>query len=350
MKNILITTQRVDTGDPILHFFLDWIREFAKHYDTVYVVCLQKGEYTLPANVVVLSLGKEDGTGRFRYIFRFYTHVAPLIFGKKISKIFVHMNEIYVLLLIPFLPFCKISGIPIVWWKTQAKLGFFARSMRFFVDQIFTASEHGFKVATTKKTITGHGINTTYFIPPTLKKESAVVRILAIGRAIPVKHYEDIIAAAGKLLMHTRGFLITIIGVRPEDRNEYVTGLERQIGELGLTEHVLLKPPVPFSQMVEVYADADIVVNVTYPNTFDKVLLEAMSCGVIAITPTPSYESLLKPHDLFPHDRSPEELSRVLAHVCDMSITDRMILGKEMRNVIVENHNVEKLIRRISEY
>jgi glycosyltransferase involved in cell wall biosynthesis len=349
-KNILITTQRVDTEDPILHFFLDWIREFAKHYDTVYVVCLQAGAYVLPDNVVVLSLGKEEGKTRLGYIVRFYRHVIPLICTGRIQKIFAHMNEIYIFLLIPLLPIRKLLGIRIVWWKTQAKIGLFARLMRFFVDIIFTASEHGFKVKNAKKIITGHGINTKYFVPRENKRENHIVHMLVIGRAVPVKHYEDILNALGILVQHTKDFTCTVVGVRPEDRNEYVVSLEKQILDLGLSNHVFVKPPVPFSEMVEVYHSADVVINTTYPNTFDKVLLEAMACGVIAVTPTPSYESLLKPHKLFPQDRSSGELSRVLLRICEMTGEERHALGGEMRATVVEHHNVEKLIKRISEY
>lgn len=349
-KSILITTQRVDTEDPILSFFLDWIREFAKQYDTVYVVCLQKGAYILPDNVVVLSLGKEEGKSRLGYCMRFYKHIIPLLAYGRISKIFVHMNEIYVLLFIPLLPLRKMQKIPLLWWKTQAKVAPFAASMRFFVDRIFTASEHGFKVNTQKKVITGHGINTRYFTPNGKKVESTVVRMYAIGRAIPVKRYEDILAALGLLALHTKNFTFTIVGVRSEDRNEYVLSLEKQILDLKLSEHVFLCPPVPFSGMGAVYGEADVVINTTYPNTFDKVLLEAMSSGVIAVTPTPSYESLLKPHNLFPGDRSPEELARVLLNICSMTFKDRTELGLVMRTEIVEHHNIEKLIARISEY
>ncbi len=349
-KNILITTQRVDTQDPILHFFLDWIREFAKHYDTVYVVCLQKGIFDLPKNVVVLSLGKEEHNTHFGYIYRFYKYVTPLILGRKVSKVFVHMNEIYVLLFLPFLPIRKIYAISMVWWKTHAKLSLLTKLVYFSVDKIFTASEHSFKIHTKKKEITGHGINTEYFILPKEKKYGEKVRIFAIGRAVPVKHYEDIIRAIAILVTYTKNFTFTIIGVRPEDKNEYVTTLEKQVDTLGLREYVSLNPPIPFSEMVGVYHGADIVVNMTYPNTFDKVLLEAMACGVIPVTATPSYESILAPHNLFPKDRSPEELARVLLAVCSMNVSQREVLGEKMREEVVMHHNVESLIKRISQY
>src|SRR3989344_6741688 len=55
---LLIVTQKVDKNDPVLGFFHRWIEKFAKNFERVTVICLGKGEYNLPANVKVLSLGK----------------------------------------------------------------------------------------------------------------------------------------------------------------------------------------------------------------------------------------------------------------------------------------------------
>lgn len=59
-RNLLIITQKVDIDDDLLGFMHGWILEFSKHCDKLTVICLQKGEYHLPENVKVLSLGKEN--------------------------------------------------------------------------------------------------------------------------------------------------------------------------------------------------------------------------------------------------------------------------------------------------
>lgn len=61
----MIVTQKVDVNDPILGFFHRWVEEFAKHFERITVICLQKGEYNLPANVKVFSLGKEESNFQF---------------------------------------------------------------------------------------------------------------------------------------------------------------------------------------------------------------------------------------------------------------------------------------------
>ena len=93
---LLIITQKVDRDDPILGFFHRWIEEFAKHCENIIVICLEKGEYNLPKNVQVLSLGKEERESRLAYIKRFYSYIWHK--RKEYDSVFVHMNQEYVLL------------------------------------------------------------------------------------------------------------------------------------------------------------------------------------------------------------------------------------------------------------
>ncbi|TSC61255.1 MAG: hypothetical protein Athens041674_828 [Parcubacteria group bacterium Athens0416_74] len=69
---LLVLTQTVDQGDPVLGFFHGWLFAFAKCFPHIHAVCLKEGRHDLPGNVVVHSLGKERGVGRLRYIWNFY--------------------------------------------------------------------------------------------------------------------------------------------------------------------------------------------------------------------------------------------------------------------------------------
>ena len=72
---LLIITQKVDINDDVLGFFHRWIEEFAKHCEKITVICLQKGEYNLPDNVKVLSLGKEGAMAKIKYALNFYKYI-----------------------------------------------------------------------------------------------------------------------------------------------------------------------------------------------------------------------------------------------------------------------------------
>ena len=114
---LLILTQKIDRNDPILGFFHRWVEEFAKHCESVIVVCLQKGEYDLPKNVRVLSIGKEEGGSRMRkivrYIVRFYRYIWHE--RENYDAVFVHMNPIYVCLAGPW---WRLTGRKIALWRS----------------------------------------------------------------------------------------------------------------------------------------------------------------------------------------------------------------------------------------
>ena len=95
-NKLLIITQKVDKNDSVLGFFHGWILEFAKNYEELIVICLEKGEYDLPDNVKVLSLGKEDNVSKFVYLIRFYKYILQN--RKNYDNVFVHMNVEYVIL------------------------------------------------------------------------------------------------------------------------------------------------------------------------------------------------------------------------------------------------------------
>ena len=96
MKKILIVTQKVNMKDPILGFFHRWIIEFAKHYSQVTVICLEQGRHDLPDNVKVLSLHKELGVSKLKYVWNFYKYIWQE--RKNYDLVFVHMNQEYILL------------------------------------------------------------------------------------------------------------------------------------------------------------------------------------------------------------------------------------------------------------
>ena len=56
---LLVFTQKLDSGDPVLGFFHTWLKELASRLESIEVICLEMGVFNLPKNVTVYSLGKE---------------------------------------------------------------------------------------------------------------------------------------------------------------------------------------------------------------------------------------------------------------------------------------------------
>src|SRR5574340_1084834 len=90
---LLILTQKLDSRDGVLGFTHDWVAEFARQCERVIVVALEVGEYDLPGNVKVLSLGKENGRSKLKYVFNFYKYVWQE--RKNYDAVLVHMNKEY---------------------------------------------------------------------------------------------------------------------------------------------------------------------------------------------------------------------------------------------------------------
>ena len=168
--NLLIITQIIDKGSARLGFVHDWIEEFAKHSKQITVICLYKGKVELPSNVKVLSLGKEKGECRIKYLFNFYKYIWRE--RKNYDSVFVHMNAIYVVL----------GGFLWKIWKKKIGLWYVHRAVPMslkiaekFTDIIFSASQNGFNLKTKKLKILGHGIDLNKFKPittsPLLSKE-----------------------------------------------------------------------------------------------------------------------------------------------------------------------------------
>ncbi|MEM9336981.1 MAG: hypothetical protein AAGA35_03955, partial [Patescibacteria group bacterium] len=67
-ETLVICAEAVDRAHPILGFFHGWVEEFANHFGEVHVVCLGAGEFDLPQNVQVYSLGKEKRASKLRML------------------------------------------------------------------------------------------------------------------------------------------------------------------------------------------------------------------------------------------------------------------------------------------
>ena len=99
-KRLLIITQRVDENDDLLGFFASWIREFASHYHRVTVITLAKGEYSLPGNVRILSLGKEAHASKSTQALRFIRMLWNEV--RAHDAVFAHMSPIFAIAAWPF--------------------------------------------------------------------------------------------------------------------------------------------------------------------------------------------------------------------------------------------------------
>ena len=255
VMRLLIITQAVDRNDPTLGFFHRWIEEFAKQCERVTVMCLYEGTHALPQNVRV----------RVQYLYRFFKYIWR--YRHEYDAIFVHMNQIYILLG-GFL--WRFWGKRIVLWYAHGSVLWSLRLAEKIVHAALTPSRESFRITSKKIHIVGHGIDTDFFTPdPTLLRRSA---LLSVGRLSVSKRHDLAIRAAA-----LAGRELRIAGAGAE-RN----ALGVLAGSLGA--RVAFLGGLGREQLRDEYRRAAVLVHTSETGSLDKVVLEALSCGTPVVT------------------------------------------------------------------
>ncbi|MEK7135492.1 MAG: hypothetical protein AAB780_02190 [Patescibacteria group bacterium] len=269
---LLIITQKVDRNDPVLGFFHRWLEEFAKHFEKVTVICLEKGEFDLPENIKVFSLGKEEKNFQFsifnfqkiRYTLRFYKYLWTL--RGDYDAVFVHMNQEYVLL---GWKLWKLWGKKIYLWRNHAKGSLWTRLAVLLSRKVFYTSPQSFTARFRKSVQMPAGIDTDFFKPdPTITRKPNSV--LFLGRISPVKKVLEFIE-----WLKTTSYVATIAGP--------ILAEDRAYGDMvknALNEHIAYVGPVDQAGALRLYQTHEIYVNMTSAGSLDKTILEAAACGM----------------------------------------------------------------------
>lgn len=255
---LLICTQTVDNQDSHLGFFVRWIEEFAKHCEEVTVICLREGRHSLPPNVRVYALGFG---GRFSRAFRFMRYIIAL--RKEYTTVFVHMNPEYIVLA-GWL--WRLWNKRITLWYTHKSVNLKLRIAVFFANIIFTASKESFRLRTKKLHVMGHGIDTDFFSP-----DASIARgdwLLSVGRLMKSKRHDLAIRIATQ-----------------ENKELHIAGegLERKNLEMltsELSARVQFLGALTQSQLRDEYRRASYLIHTSETGSLDKVVLEALACGL----------------------------------------------------------------------
>lgn len=289
MKKILIITQVVDRTHPILGFFHRWIEEFTVHCDTVHVIALQVGEYDLPPQVTVHSLGKEAGVGRITYLWRFYRQIYQL--RHEYDGVFVHMNQIYVILGgLLWRLWAKRIGL----WYAHGAVSISLRLATLLTHMVFTSTPQGFRLDSSKKVVTGQGIDMSRFVFCERPPATDCLELITVGRVSVSKQLETLIRACGLLRRAGTVFRLRIVGAAvTADDHVYEESLRALCLAEGVTESVLWHGAATQTDLPQLLAAADIFIHDGATNSLDKVLVEAVASGVPTISSNPSYRYML---------------------------------------------------------
>lgn len=343
---LLIVTQAVDKRHPILGFFHGWIEAFSRQVESVEVICLEKGEYDLPPNVTVHSLGKEEKTqSTIVYTIRYVKLLWSL--RKKYDTVFAHMNPEYI-----------IAGFP-VWFVTAKRIGMWyahgAVSLRLrlaalIAHKVFTSTSHGFRLATKKCNIVGQGIDTTLFSRGTERKTEGVTQLVTIGRIAPSKNLDKLLRCCALLKQNDVPFVFSIVGaVITEEEKKYKVQLQQLIEELSLKEEIVFVGSVKQTQLPAVLQKADIFIHDGRTGSLDKALLEAMSAGLPVLSSNDAYTGIVDTEGFDPTYSAGayEALASLVQKFIALPEEQKEAIILRNRKLIIEDHSIETFIEKI---
>lgn len=330
--HLLIITQRVDRTDPILGFFHGWMTELAKHCDTITVIGQQVGEYELPKNVTVLSLGKEAGTPRWRQICRFWFLIMRQ--RSQYDRVLVHMTPIWVALGWPVWALLPRS---VYLWYEHARGRGWALSVALHVcKKIFGATERGLSRISPRRVILGHGIDIDAFRPGESREGNTIV---AVGRITPVKRYDLILRTFAAL---PASFQLCIAGGAFTDQDDSeLHRIRALIEELNIGPRVHMDWVAP-ADMPVFLGHGTLMLHAAIGG-LDKCILEAMACGCPVVTTNEASKAAL-PAICLATDTTMTDHARAilaLAPVEYRSLTD------DLRQRVVNGHSLQHLAERL---
>ena len=346
---LLIVTQVVDETHPVLGFFCKWIEAFASDVDSIEVICLEKGAYTLPSNVTVHSLGKEIKVeSRLVYMWRYVFLLWTL--RKSYDSVFTHMNPEY-----------TIGGYP-VWFLLRKKVGMWYAhgtvSMRLRIATlmsrwVFTSTEGGFRIDTPKRKIVGQGIDVDMFSPGSVS-ELQTVRLVTVGRIGVIKNIQTLIGACALLKQQGISFVCTIVGAAvTAEEKVYEKKMKQLVESLQLQQQVVFKGAVVYDDLPAILQASDIFIQDGQTGSLDKALLEALSVGLCVISSNEAFARIITDTHLaytFPKNDS-KKLATSIQQVLAMPLEQRVISSKKNRTSISNNHSLATFTGKIvSEY
>lgn len=345
---LLMFTQKVDLNDPILGFVHQWIEELSKNIEELYIITSYLGKHNLSENIKIFSLGKERGNPKWRRLIRIYKIILPLFMNRRINAIWSHQIQHFVLAIAPVAGF---FNIPIYLFYAHGAISFSLKAAAIFTKKIFTSTDEGLRLNTSKKIIIGQGIDTNYFRCDSKKMNREKKKILlSVGRISPIKDQETLIKAAE--IIKSKGldnFLILFVGdiLLPKDKG-YKEKLILLIKKLNMEDYIRFIGAVSHKDIKKYYCMSDIYIN-TALGALDKSALEAMSCERLCLVTNEAFRNEFKDFEdiIIFKEKEYNDLANKIISLLTIDENIRRNLTSSLRERIIQRHNLENLMKRI---
>lgn len=343
---LLLFNLATDASDPVLGFGSVWIRELARHCETIDVITMYRGVVDLPDNTRVYSAGREHGWSRARRLAAFYRHLTRLLSARRYDLCFAHMMPLFAALAGPLL---KARGIPLILWYAHRQETRQLRAATAMSWRAVTSVATSFPLSTEKLRVVGQGIDTDFYSPrsgPFPNEGGGRPLVLQVARLAAIKHQATTIRAVAG----TEARLAFVGGVQPGYPDRYLRELRELCAELSLGERCQFTGDLPAGQVRDWNRRATVAVNTSPVGLFDKSALESMACAVPTVVCNPAFASALGEYrDLLMTD-GPEDVTGLrerLAHLLALPEGEVERIGQTLRAGVIREHSLKALITRL---
>lgn len=345
---LLLFNLATDADDPILGFATRWIAALAKRVEFIHVITMRAGRVGVPGNVRVYSVGKEKGYSEARRAVEFYRHLFRILREDRIDGCFSHMIPVFSVLAAPAL---KARRVPLVTWYAHRQLTAVLKLAHHLSDRMVSINKESYPYRLDKLVPLGHGIDTDRYAPNGTEPEEPPL-LLSVGRLSPIKNLVTLVEALRLLKQRGIQTRCVLVGDAPEHDRLYGELLRKKVESLGLESSVRFAGAVSNAEVVPWYRRCFAHVNCSPPDhALDKAPLEAMACGKPSLSSTLGFrETMGKWADLlvFQH-RSSEDLAHRVERLLRLSRNERQVIGNDLRQNVVERHDLEHLADGLTE-
>jgi glycosyltransferase involved in cell wall biosynthesis len=338
---LIFITQQVNPGHPALAATVPKIRALAARCDEVVVLADRAVPGALPENCRVRTFAARRRAGRG---LRFEAALARELLPRP-RAIVAHMCPIYAVLAAPV---ARPLGVRVLLWFTHWHASQTLRLAERASTRVISVDRRSFPLDSPKVVPIGHGIDLAEFACRAAPANGDF-RAVALGRYSRAKGLDTVVRAARLAIDGGLDLRLELHGpaLNPDER-EQRGRLERLVAELDLGRRVRLGHAVLRSEVPEVLARADVLVNNMKAGAPDKIVYEAAASCVPVLASNPVFDDLLEERFRFERS-SPEELATRLAELAAIPADEREVIGRGLRERVAERHSVESWADRVVE-
>jgi glycosyltransferase involved in cell wall biosynthesis len=347
MGRIVFITQTYRPDSTILGVTRDWVRALAARCDGVDVIALDGAPEPEDRRVRVHDLGKRAGRGRAAQLAGFYRALGASLLRAR--AVLVHMVPRYALLAAPLArPARRRTAL----WYAQGGVDRTLKVAARVVDDVLTPTRDSFPLSgpaiDRRVRVTGHGVDTRRYAPQ-MPSPAERGRILAAGRLSASKRYDHLVDA----LSHVQGedWRLRIASGGGYTLNDaHVSAVKQRIAHHRLECRIELLGAVDYELMPDEYRHAWLLAHTSATGSLDKVVLEAMACGVPVVSTARSSRALLAPVNgrLTPTVGGAPELAAAVEEVLGWSDAQRASTGEALRQVVERSHSLDGWADRVA--